>query len=239
MPSNLSHAIRHLNIRCRFLWIEGSSEGREDTHDWLMLTPTHVISLSIGDGQTWSIAVPGNSSYLVVSIKTCSSCLAGNFTRGVSCSSWLICILRAFLWWLIIPVVETWCATSMLCRSLRVSISFKIERLLDSLIRLDEIEVCLNNMTLVDLAKFLLPYDLIVIESALLLIGIQMQFEERFDFVHKCSQRIHVKISRWPVHAFIIAVILVLHCRICSSLDCFCLITIERMSYGVSTNHCF
>ncbi len=126
----------------------------------------------------------------------------------------------------------------MLCRSLRVSISFKIERLLDSLIRLDEIEVCLNNMTLVNLSKFFLPYDLIVIERALLLIGIQMQFKERLDLLHKLSQCIHVKLGRWPVHALIIAVILVLHCGISSSLDCFCLITIEKISYGVST-YCF
>lgn len=51
VPGDLSHAVWHLNVQGRLLRIEGSSEGREDADDGLMLAPRNVVSFAVSDGK--------------------------------------------------------------------------------------------------------------------------------------------------------------------------------------------
>ena len=61
----------------------------------------------------------------------------------------------------------------------------------------------------VNLALLLLPSDLIVVKGALLLIGVEVQIEERFDSFEKLGEQVHIELSRRPVHAFVITVVFV------------------------------
>ena len=78
-------------------------------------------------------------------------------------------------------------------------------------------------MQIIDLTKLFLPDNLIVIESALLLICIKMQIEQRFDFFKETGQAVYIKLGGWFVHTLIVAVVFVLVGRISSRMYCLSL----------------
>ena len=75
----------------------------------------------------------------------------------------------------------------------------------------------------VNLALLLFPSDLIVVKGALLLIGVEVKIEERFNSFEKLGEQVHIELSRRPVHAFVITVVFVFLCWIASHVHCFSL----------------
>lgn len=61
----------------------------------------------------------------------------------------------------------------------------------------------------VNLSLLFLPGDLVVVKGTLLLIGVEVQIEERFYLFEKRSELVHIELRRGPVHAFIITVVFV------------------------------
>ena len=110
--------------------------------------------------------------------------------------------------WTVIPVAKPGVLTTFRgCLCSTNTINF--HGLFYCLVCLVEVVVSLAVVQDVNLALLFLPSDLVVVKSALLLIGVEVQIKEWFDFFEKHGERVHIELSRRPVHALVITVVFV------------------------------